>query len=537
MSSFLDRLKDKMAGVVRPITRLKDKTRYSVVTNRFDDRAWKQSRTVRPVDELINDLGKGDVHLKGTREPYDAAPELVHDLFMALYKANPRLEDPRNIHADCYPNHKIMSEVLGNEKLAELQEVTASDPAMSAIAMAAMGDVLRDILGRVPPPPPPPKPKPQGGGQGDEQQDGDQQQGEGQGSDGDEAENEPGGDQQSDADADEAAQEAAEREWQADFDKLLDELDLDRAVMKALDAAADETDALDALRREAGLEDGEWQSMSPEQRLAYAERLRTPEMRLLAQRVGRMRRFALGERATRVVNVKQEIYDVETGNDLKRVLPSQYALLATPGTTLEFYRRYTQRQLLQFAMHGEEEVGKGPVVICIDKSASMKGERMSWAMAVAEALRRFAADDERDYTALFFGQNRDRHRFEFPAGKGPFEKVLAFLSIKANGGTAFDGVLEEALKLASEAFDDESKPKADIVFVTDGEAGLADAWIERFNVERARVSVRVFAVYIGGAADMTGKVGPLALLQRISDVTIPVRDLKPESARTIFAQV
>lgn len=532
MSSFMQRLKDQMAGIVRPLQR-KDKAKHCIVTNRFDDRAWKAVRPTRPVDSLISDLVKGNVHLGGTRKPYDPAPELVHDLFMALYRASPRLEEARQMRPESYPNHRVVSEVLANESLTHHREVTAGDPVMSAIALESMGEVLRDIIGRVPEPPPPPTPPPppadgKPDDQGDGSQDGDQQPGQG------------AGDGQGGQDADQAAdeaQEVAEADWRAAFDELLDDLDLERAMQKALDVAGDEIADLEALRKNAGLEDGEWKLMSPEQRLQMAAWMRTPAMKLLIDRVGRMRRFALGERATRVVNVPQEIYDVETGRDLKRVLPSQYALLGNPLTQLEFFRRFDQGALLQYAMHGEEEIGKGPIVIGIDKSTSMKGEPMAWAMGVGESLRRFAAEEDRDYTAFFFGTNADRHRFDFPAGKGPFEQVMAFLSVAADGGTQFDGVLDEMLQLASASFDDESKPKADLVFLTDGEARLSDAWIDRFNAERARTGVRMFSVYIGGARDMAHKVGPLALLDRISDVVIPVRELRPESARLIFSQV
>ena len=204
---------------------------------------------------------------------------------------------------------------------------------------------------------------------------------------------------------------------------------------------------------------------------------------------------------------------------------------------MEFFRRYFDAELLQFKMRGEEEVGKGPIVICIDKSGSMSGAPFRWAMAVAEALRRFAADEDRDYYAMFFGSNNDRNRFDFPKGTGPFEKVLAFLACIANGGTQFDGVLTEALEKASTMFDATGKGKADIVFITDGLAHLSDEWINGFNAERERIGVRVYSVYIGGASDMTGATGPQGILGRVSDVVIPIKELKPESVRKIFEKV
>ena len=306
---------------------------------------------------------------------------------------------------------------------------------------------------------------------------------------------------------------------------------------KMLDAAHDEAAELDNLRKGIGLEDGEWKQMSPEERLAMADRLRTPEMKELSHVIGQMKRFALGVKATRVNDVPHEAYDVESGNDLRRVLRPQYALLGHPDTKYEFYRRYIEKELLQYKMRGTEEVGQGPIVLAIDKSGSMSGAPFNWAMGVAEALRRFASEEDRDYYAMFFGNNGDRNRFDFPGGKGPFEKVLSFLSVVANGGTQFDGVLTEALEKASKHFDRTGKGKADIVFITDGMAHLDETWIANFNAERERVGVRVYSVYIGGAYDMRYDGGPAGLLGKISDAVIPVSELRPEAVKRIFEKV
>ena len=158
-------------------------------------------------------------------------------------------------------------------------------------------------------------------------------------------------------------------------------------------------------------------------------------------------------------------------------------------------------------------------------------------MGVAEALRRFAAEEDRDYYAMFFGNNNDRERFEFPEGKGPFDKVLAFLGTQANGGTQFDGVLTEALEKATTSYDQEGKGKADIVFITDGMAHLDESWIEGFNKERTRTGVRMYSVYIGGSYDYGHTGGPLGLLEKISDACIPVAELKPEAVAEVFQKV
>jgi uncharacterized protein with von Willebrand factor type A (vWA) domain len=539
VSSFIERLKDKMTGSLgKVVERAKiQKTRELVPINRFDKRVWGDARQTDPVDSVVTDLSLGDEHKGGERKPFDAAPELSQGLFFELYKAAPRLEDKRNLDRELYPARKILEEVSQHPELQKLQEMTAGDPVMSTIAFKVMSEELRSIVGRVPPPPPPPSPGGQRQGDGDGQgEDQPQPQGGGQN---------PGPDDENGEDAEtpdfdpdsEDADNQAEAEWEQMYDDLLDDLDISRAVHRAVHKAAEEAEDLENVRKGIGLEDGEWQAMSPEERMAMAERLRTDQMRELAQVIGRTKRFALGVKASRVVDVPHEAFDVEMGRDLRHLLQSQYALLATPETTPEFYRRYVDGELLQFKLRGREEVGKGPIVVAIDKSGSMNGKPFVWAMGVAEALRRFAAEEDRDYYAMFFGNNNDRNRFDFPQGKGPFEKVLAFLSVAANGGTAFDGVLTEALDKASKSFDGADLSKADIVFITDGAAQLSEQWIAGFNTERERIGVRVYSIYINGGSDMAGRSGPEALLNKISDIVIPVKELTPGAVTDVFARV
>jgi hypothetical protein len=585
VSSFLERLKARMSGsLAKPMFDFtkKEKTRHTLVTNRWDEKVWDTARPTKPVNGLIHDLLQGEIGVTDGRPPFDAGAELVHDLFMAFYKANPTLVERRNIEKDVYPAYKIIKEILDNDKLRDLQEMTAGDPVMSTIALEAMAGNVKEIIARIPPPPPPPMPRPrpepkpkhkkpngedeEGGGEPTDQpgQGQGQPQGEGQGEGNNEGQGQgqgqgPGGGEQEsgegdgseqdedlseDADTDEFDPESEndklDDEWKDQFDDLLDDLDLDRAANKALDAADQEASDLENLRKGIGLEDGEWQSMDPSERFKMAERLQTPHMKELSDIIGRMRRFALGIKASRITDVPHEAFDVETGNDMKRVLKAEFALLSTPETTYEFYRKYFEKELLQFKMRGHEEVGKGPIVMAIDKSGSMNGKPFMWAMAVAEALRRFAAEEDRDIHVIFFGNNNDRTRFYFPKGKAPFEKILEFLSCVANGGTQFDGVLTEALKRATESFDGEGKGKADILFLTDGMAHLDDTWIEDFNRERERVGVRVYSVFIGGAYDYhygDGGRGPLGLLKKISDVAFPVKDLTPDSVQTVFERV
>lgn len=506
-----------------------DKPRNAVRSNRWDVRAYQSlARPLRPVDDLIDDLMDGD---EGQRRPgFELAPELVEDTFMALYQPAPRVRERVEVAPEARGLQQLMVKLVEHPSLTSVQEHTAGDSLLAALAVEQVGPVLREVLTRAAEEEsaqPESQQQGQGGGQpgpGDDQQS-DQGDGSGSGS-GD-------GQEEGDGQGDDGSQGV---DWEA----MLDDLDVDRLLHRALEKAREESEQLEAASKSFGLESGDWKAMDPTARLAMARRLNSPKMRKLAEMIGRMTRFALGVRQTRITEVPQIVYGIERGNTIRNVLPREFALLNQgDGAHLDFFRRYANRDLAQYAKRGVEKAAKGPLVVCIDKSGSMDGNPFDWAMGAAEAMRRLASDDDRDYSALFFGANRDRHRFEFPKGKATSEQILAFCAVVADGGTQFDGVLTEALGMASKSFDDEGRTKADIVFITDGEASLNDRWIQRFNDERKRVGVRVHSVYIGGAWDAGFGAGSRArtLLDRLSDQVINVNDLVPESVESVFTQL
>lgn len=323
-----------------------------------------------------------------------------------------------------------------------------------------------------------------------------------------------------------------------DWEKLCEGFDVARQVNSALEDYAEDQRELNDIRTGVGIDDAEWKMMDPKERMRIAKQLNTPRMKQIADMVGRMKRFALSKQAQKIIDAPHEIFTVEMGNDLRRVLRSEFAFLGTPETKIEFYRRFAEGQLLQYKERGHEDVGKGPIICCIDNSGSMGGAPENWAKGVAEALRRICQDQDRDFHAIYFETNRHRERFDFPKGKGPFEKVMAFLGISAGGGTEFDGVLTEALGKAKTFF--EGKPehgKSDIVFITDGQAYLDQSWIDRFNEERREAGVRTFGIYISAYDSSRGPA--MKLLESFCDVAIPVKQLEvnDDTTSALFAQI
>ena len=271
-----------------------------------------------------------------------------------------------------------------------------------------------------------------------------------------------------DADAAATAVETLERELQTE----LSEADLRRAARngcaRAAAAVEELRDATEGLEHVAfgrapgsGSMPGEARD-SPAAR-GLAMRLKgDPRLRRIAQLAGRFKRIAAAKRRSRVRHGVDEIADVEQGADLGRLLPLELARLVHPRLRLAMLRDLTERRCMQYALTGTETLGKGPLVVCLDKSGSMEGQPDIWATAVALALLEVAQHERRPFALLGFDA---AVKFEAVVNVG--DKLPdAGLFVACDGGTRIDNVVERGLDIIAQHAG--ALKKADIVLITDG---------------------------------------------------------------------
>ncbi|HKA30653.1 MAG TPA: hypothetical protein VKH82_14825, partial [Candidatus Binatia bacterium] len=111
-----------------------------------------------------------------------------------------------------------------------------------------------------------------------------------------------------------------------------------------------------------------------------------PKLRRLAALVGRMREQALALRRSRFERASEETFDVELGRTLDRLLPPELLALRHPALRRDLLRRHAEGQLLCYRLRGADERGRGPMIVCLDGSSSMAGEKEIWSKAVALTL-------------------------------------------------------------------------------------------------------------------------------------------------------
>lgn len=192
-------------------------------------------------------------------------------------------------------------------------------------------------------------------------------------------------------------------------------------------------------------------------------------LRRIAQIAGRLRAQAAKVQREKVRRGTDEVCDVVMGDELARLVPSELVALVEPDLELMFMRRHQERQLLQYELRGTEKRQRGPIVLCVDESGSMRGRRHEWAMGVALALMEVAAKQRRTFALVHFDAKVQRTDIFRPATEPvKLDRLVEAVSHFSGGGTSIVAPLARAAKLirTEGGFD-----KADVVLVSDGLTG------------------------------------------------------------------
>jgi Mg-chelatase subunit ChlD len=223
---------------------------------------------------------------------------------------------------------------------------------------------------------------------------------------------------------------------------------------------------------------------------ALAARLKSDtRLKQIALLAGRFKRIAASKRRQRLKHGADEIADIEQGADLGRLLPSELLKLTHPKLRAAFMRSYVERAAMQYQLVGHEVLGKGPLVVLLDKSGSMDGPRDVWATALTLALLDQARHERRAFALVCF----DYHvKFEalVKSGENLPEQGLF---VACAGGTEIGAAVVRGLEIIKA---NEGKlRKADLVLVTDGGSDTASAPLLR---EAAKlIGVTILGLGIG----------------------------------------
>ena len=240
--------------------------------------------------------------------------------------------------------------------------------------------------------------------------------------------------------------------------------------------------------------------ISLEDKLAlFAQLEQNARLREVTALLGRLRFVAASAHRQRPEQRPNELAEIELGNDLARLLPTEIALLGDRVTETIFMRKFAERELMVYGLRGQPPNSRGPIIFCLDESRSMEGQRDVTAKAIAMSMLSVARADARDLAIIHFASSDQMEVREFPAGRGQALDVVGVLSHFFDGGTDFDAPLKAALDLSSRST---AFAKADIIIVTDGEALISAETRERLAQAKEERGTRLFAVCVGTAGNI-----------------------------------
>lgn len=236
-------------------------------------------------------------------------------------------------------------------------------------------------------------------------------------------------------------------------------------------------------------------------RRMYARLQTSTRLRRIAELAGRLERVAAAKARSRVEPGVGEVHGIGHGglSDLARLLPSELVALRCRPLRRHFLARLLQGKALTYAMRGREPQAKGPVVVLLDESASMRNSAKDiWSKAVALALLSTATKQKRAFHLVAFNGGIVRD-VSIAAGKATPADIAHALDHRCGGGTDFDAPILRGIELIQTA---PTMKQADVVIITDGEDSLDPPTVEAATTLTQQEGVSFFCIGVGPDAEL-----------------------------------
>jgi uncharacterized protein with von Willebrand factor type A (vWA) domain len=303
---------------------------------------------------------------------------------------------------------------------------------------------------------------------------------------------------------------------------------IEKQLQSSMDIAADKVEGAEHELREWGSSMGIPVEKALGKKIDLASKLiKSQKLRKLSNMVGSLREEMLTSRRKVWSKMGSEVYNVSNGSDLGRMIPSELLTLSHKYLRKDFMKRFIEKKLLQY--HLRLEKGRGPLVVCLDGSSSMSGEKEIWSKAVCMTLLDYAKRQRRKFTVIVYSakgsplkyfESRARNRW------GMLEDdILELAEYFPGGGTDFQDPLDKA----SELLNLSKFKRGDVVFITDGECDVSDDWLNGFLELKHRLKFKIYSVLI----DLTGRESPGAL-KKFSDRITTVSRLTSNNVKEVF---
>lgn len=455
----------------------------------FDKRSFE---TILDKSEALKNVNK-----QGEKSLFSFEP-LLNDLWGSLYKAKPELADVHNIDSNLLLNHQLLERMMNEQSFQDYREYTKLDDLTSAMATVKVGEQTNEWLL--------------------------QQQKENEKAK--ELINQIKQQQKKQQSKQENSNGSPNNESQANsplpdlMNQLMNELGFESLTMgldKSLDEAKQDSDNVKQLL--AGNDPAQLKKIPLGEKIKLAEKLRhNQKLRNIAEWAGRFQSIARKkQKSKQAKNIDRS--GVTLGNDIEKLLPSELALYHNQATKMDFLRRFSEGEVLLYDNKGKEELSKGPIILCLDQSSSMKSlDTMSKAFTIA--IMSIARQQKRDFAYIPFSSTSGIVQ-KFAKGKITTNELVTICEVFMGGGTNFISPLSKSLELINES----RFNKADVIFITDGEASLSEDFLQRFNEVKRKKDFQVLSLCLKHRTDG---------LESFSDKVESIKNFQDEKSFSAF---
>ncbi len=219
------------------------------------------------------------------------------------------------------------------------------------------------------------------------------------------------------------------------------------------------------------------------------------ELRQVATRLGALRRiWAERKRARAVRSDYAAVVGATFSNNVTKVFPSELALAGSEEGRALFALKYSQKTLLtkDYEAHSKH-IGKGPIVMYIDVSGSMSGEREIWSKALALVIAEEAMKENRELQINLFDVSV-KNTICIKPGENNAQLLDFVAGWTLGGGTMFTPILLHA------ATNTQLKDKADVLMITDGRSYVSDAAVRQVKDAKDNTGAQWFTLCIDSDA-------------------------------------
>src|SRR5262249_43553367 len=138
-----------------------------------------------------------------------------------------------------------------------------------------------------------------------------------------------------------------------------------------------------------------------------------------------------------------DVVGVEPGGDLGRLLASELARLAVPEFELDSWRRIAERQALCRDHRASEPGAEGPIILSVDESGSMEGDKIHTAKALALAMAWIARQQHRWIALVAYSGDSGERLLALPPGRWDETALMDWLCSFIGRGSSLDVPVRE----------------------------------------------------------------------------------------------